>query len=93
MTNKTTNGKGIKLQETTITKVYKSDTATYIHTKTTRKPQKIYFSGIEPISMFNGDKYIDLAPKGNFITKFFKRLWNIKQLEKIFNHPTHHYDK
>lgn len=79
-----TEGKGIKLQETIISKTYSDGKRTYIHTKVARKPQKYYFSGNEPVSMFNGGGYIDLTPKGNFITKFLKRLWNIKQLEKIF---------
>ncbi len=74
----------VKLQETTVTKIYKDNNYTYIHTKVKRKPQTFTFSGSEPISMFKDGVYIDLAPKGNFITRWVKRLWNIKKLEKLF---------
>lgn len=73
-----------KLQETVITKTYKYKDKTVIIGKTTRKDQPIYFSGSAPITEWDvRGAYIDMAPKGNFITRWVKRLWNIKKLEKI----------
>jgi len=79
--------KKLKLQETTVTKIYKDNNYTYIHTKVKRKPQTFTFSGSEPISMFKDGVYIDLAPKGNFITRWVLKLWNKKKLENLTKSP------
>lgn len=75
-----------KLIETTITKRYKYGGGTMIHTVTKRKEfDPIYFSKGEanPEKWNVGGEFIDMAPKGNFITKFVKRIWNFRKLEQL----------
>lgn len=47
----------------------------------------VYFSdGSDKINSWDmGASYIDLAPKGNFITRYFKRLKAVKQLKKLLD--------
>jgi hypothetical protein len=74
-----------KLISKTITTTLEYKDKTIISSKVTRQPQMFYFSGNDDAT--NWDKlsgYIDLAPRGNFITKFVKRIWNLKKLEEIF---------
>ena len=76
----------MKLTKTTTTKEYKYDGGTIIQTSIKQKGfDPIYFSN--PSSSVEhwdiGGGYIDLAPKGNFITKFVKRLWNVKKLMQL----------
>lgn len=45
-----------------------------------------YSNGVDRMTKWETDeKYIDFAPKGNFITKFVKRLKAFRQFEKLFN--------
>lgn len=76
----------MKLIESTTTKVYKAKNSTIIHTKTMRKPQYVYFSGNErSVDKWDSNGgYIDLAPKGNLITRFLSRLKVFKQLKQLF---------
>ena len=71
-----------KLKSKTTTWEYEDSKVTHI--KTYNVDQLFYFSGSQPLTHWDvGGGYIDLAPKGNFITKFVKRLWNMRKLEKL----------
>ncbi len=77
-------GKKIKSKTTTVKTEYEDRTV--IITKVERQPDLMYFNGTGDITKWdtNGG-YIDLAPKGNFITRFVKRLWNLKKLYKLLD--------